>query len=109
MGKVQGICLHTAHVLCMDAILSVGLEMGSHNQDCWPHVFRYEVRNGMFILSQFRPYFHKNWSFAKILVVSTYLLSHITFHDCNCISLLYLPGLHSFILQLQGVISKLNL
>ncbi|XP_053145131.1 brefeldin A-inhibited guanine nucleotide-exchange protein 3 isoform X2 [Hemicordylus capensis] len=40
MGKVQGICLHTAHVLCMDAILGVGLEMGSHNQDCWPHVFR---------------------------------------------------------------------
>ncbi|XP_048345704.1 brefeldin A-inhibited guanine nucleotide-exchange protein 3 isoform X2 [Sphaerodactylus townsendi] len=40
MGKVPGVCLHTAHVLCMDAILSVGLEMGSHNQDCWPHVFR---------------------------------------------------------------------
>lgn len=41
MGKVQGVCLHPAHVLCMDAILNVGLEMGSHNQDCWPHVFRY--------------------------------------------------------------------
>uniref|UniRef100_A0A8C3HWV4 ARFGEF family member 3 n=1 Tax=Chrysemys picta bellii TaxID=8478 RepID=A0A8C3HWV4_CHRPI len=40
MGKVQGVCLHPAHVLCMDAILNVGLEMGSHNQDCWPHVFR---------------------------------------------------------------------
>ncbi|XP_029452334.1 brefeldin A-inhibited guanine nucleotide-exchange protein 3 isoform X1 [Rhinatrema bivittatum] len=40
MGKVPGVRLHTAHVLCMDAILSVGLEMGSHNQDCWPHVFR---------------------------------------------------------------------
>uniref|UniRef100_A0A7M4DZB6 ARFGEF family member 3 n=1 Tax=Crocodylus porosus TaxID=8502 RepID=A0A7M4DZB6_CROPO len=40
MGKIQGVCLHTAHVLCMDAILNVGLEMGSHNQDCWPHVFR---------------------------------------------------------------------
>nr|XP_020634295.1 brefeldin A-inhibited guanine nucleotide-exchange protein 3 isoform X2 [Pogona vitticeps] len=40
IGKTQGVCLHTAHVLCMDAILSVGLEMGSHNQDCWPHVFR---------------------------------------------------------------------
>nr|XP_004651224.2 brefeldin A-inhibited guanine nucleotide-exchange protein 3 [Jaculus jaculus] len=40
MGKVQGMGLHTAHVLCMDAILSVGLEMGSHNPDCWPHVFR---------------------------------------------------------------------
>uniref|UniRef100_K7G532 ARFGEF family member 3 n=1 Tax=Pelodiscus sinensis TaxID=13735 RepID=K7G532_PELSI len=40
MGKVQGVSLHPAHVLCMDAILNVGLEMGSHNQDCWPHVFR---------------------------------------------------------------------
>uniref|UniRef100_A0A8C8SX81 ARFGEF family member 3 n=1 Tax=Pelusios castaneus TaxID=367368 RepID=A0A8C8SX81_9SAUR len=40
MGKVQGVCLHPAHILCMDAILNVGLEMGSHNQDCWPHVFR---------------------------------------------------------------------
>ncbi|KAJ7400777.1 Brefeldin A-inhibited guanine nucleotide-exchange protein 3 [Pitangus sulphuratus] len=40
MGKMQGVCLHTAHVLCMDAVLNVGLEMGSHNQDCWPHVFR---------------------------------------------------------------------
>ncbi|TSN48462.1 Brefeldin A-inhibited guanine nucleotide-exchange protein 3 [Bagarius yarrelli] len=27
-------------MLCMDAILNVGLEMGSHNHDCWPHVFR---------------------------------------------------------------------
>ncbi|NWR75042.1 BIG3 protein, partial [Centropus unirufus] len=43
MGKVQGVCLHTAHVLCMDAVLNVGLEMGSHNQDCWPHVFRYST------------------------------------------------------------------
>ncbi|NXL02837.1 BIG3 protein, partial [Mesembrinibis cayennensis] len=43
MGKVQGVCLHTAHVLCMDAVLNVGLEMGSHNQDCWPHVFRYSL------------------------------------------------------------------
>ncbi|XP_030626425.1 brefeldin A-inhibited guanine nucleotide-exchange protein 3 [Chanos chanos] len=40
MGLSQGVRLHTAHVLCMDAILNVGLEMGSHNQDCWPHVFR---------------------------------------------------------------------
>lgn len=40
IGKLQGAWLHTAHVLCMDAILSVGLEMGSHNPDCWPHVFR---------------------------------------------------------------------
>lgn len=41
MGRVQGVKLHTAHMLCMDAILNVGLEMGSHNHDCWPHVFRY--------------------------------------------------------------------
>ncbi|XP_063048331.1 brefeldin A-inhibited guanine nucleotide-exchange protein 3 [Engraulis encrasicolus] len=40
MSRLQGVRLHTAHVLCMDAILNVGLEMGSHNQDCWPHVFR---------------------------------------------------------------------
>ncbi|KAI5611558.1 brefeldin A-inhibited guanine nucleotide-exchange protein 3 isoform X1, partial [Silurus asotus] len=40
MGRGQGVKLHTAHMLCMDAILNVGLEMGSHNHDCWPHVFR---------------------------------------------------------------------
>ncbi|XP_061083723.1 brefeldin A-inhibited guanine nucleotide-exchange protein 3 isoform X2 [Conger conger] len=40
MGRPQGVRLHTAHMLCMDAILNVGLEMGSHNEDCWPHVFR---------------------------------------------------------------------
>lgn len=43
MGKQGGYRLHNAHVLCMDAILGVGLEMGSHNQDCWPHVFRYRM------------------------------------------------------------------
>ncbi|XP_069394149.1 brefeldin A-inhibited guanine nucleotide-exchange protein 3 isoform X3 [Paralichthys olivaceus] len=40
IGRPQGVRIHTAHVLCMDAILNVGLEMGSHNHDCWPHVFR---------------------------------------------------------------------
>uniref|UniRef100_A0AAQ4RP31 SEC7 domain-containing protein n=1 Tax=Gasterosteus aculeatus aculeatus TaxID=481459 RepID=A0AAQ4RP31_GASAC len=40
IGRPQGVRLHTAHVLCMDAILNVGLEMGSHNHDCWPHVLR---------------------------------------------------------------------
>ncbi|XP_029962135.1 brefeldin A-inhibited guanine nucleotide-exchange protein 3 [Salarias fasciatus] len=40
MARPAGVRLHTAHVLCMDAILNVGLEMGSHNHDCWPHVFR---------------------------------------------------------------------
>uniref|UniRef100_A0AAV2JPJ8 SEC7 domain-containing protein n=1 Tax=Knipowitschia caucasica TaxID=637954 RepID=A0AAV2JPJ8_KNICA len=38
--RAPGVRLHTAHVLCMDAILTVGLEMGSHNHDCWPHIFR---------------------------------------------------------------------
>uniref|UniRef100_A0A1A7XUR6 KIAA1244 n=2 Tax=Iconisemion striatum TaxID=60296 RepID=A0A1A7XUR6_9TELE len=40
ISRPPGVRLHTAHVLCMDAILNVGLEMGSHNHDCWPHVFR---------------------------------------------------------------------
>ncbi|KAM8859046.1 brefeldin A-inhibited guanine nucleotide-exchange protein 3 isoform 1-T1 [Spinachia spinachia] len=40
IARPQGVRLHTAHVLCMDAILNVGLEMGSHNHDCWPHVLR---------------------------------------------------------------------
>ncbi|XP_058507193.1 brefeldin A-inhibited guanine nucleotide-exchange protein 3 isoform X2 [Solea solea] len=40
MSRPPGVRLHTAHMLCMDAILNVGLEMGSHNHDCWPHVFR---------------------------------------------------------------------
>ncbi|KAM3605772.1 uncharacterized protein V6R79_004414 [Siganus canaliculatus] len=40
IARPPGVRLHTAHVLCMDAILNVGLEMGSHNHECWPHVFR---------------------------------------------------------------------
>ncbi|XP_059842692.1 brefeldin A-inhibited guanine nucleotide-exchange protein 3 isoform X1 [Hypanus sabinus] len=40
IGRPHGVELHTAHVLCMDAILTVGLEMGSHNVDCWQHIFR---------------------------------------------------------------------
>ncbi|XP_019715686.1 brefeldin A-inhibited guanine nucleotide-exchange protein 3 isoform X4 [Hippocampus comes] len=40
MSRPAGVRLHTAHVLCMDAILNVGLEMGSHNHECWTHVFR---------------------------------------------------------------------
>ena len=32
--------LHAAHALCMDVLLSMGLEMGSHSNDCWQHVFR---------------------------------------------------------------------
>lgn len=33
--------LHAAHVLTMDALLAVGLELGSHAPKCWKHVFRY--------------------------------------------------------------------
>ncbi|XP_056148057.1 brefeldin A-inhibited guanine nucleotide-exchange protein 3 [Lampris incognitus] len=40
ISRPQAVRLHTAHVLCMDAILNVGLEMASHNYDCWPHIFR---------------------------------------------------------------------
>ncbi|CAE1139032.1 unnamed protein product [Acanthosepion pharaonis] len=32
--------LHAAHVLSMDVVMSVGLEMGSHAADCWKHIFR---------------------------------------------------------------------
>ncbi|XP_061693483.1 brefeldin A-inhibited guanine nucleotide-exchange protein 3 isoform X3 [Syngnathoides biaculeatus] len=39
-SRPAGVRLHAAHVLCMDAILNVALEMGSHNGDCWTHVFR---------------------------------------------------------------------
>ncbi|XP_033096909.1 brefeldin A-inhibited guanine nucleotide-exchange protein 3-like isoform X2 [Anneissia japonica] len=35
-----GIRLHAAHVMNMDALLSMGLEMGSHAASCWKHVFR---------------------------------------------------------------------
>ena len=32
--------LHAAHALSLDLVLNMGLEMGSHSADCWPHVFR---------------------------------------------------------------------
>lgn len=31
--------LHTCHVLSMEVLLTRGLELGSHDSDCWPHVF----------------------------------------------------------------------
>jgi hypothetical protein len=34
--------LHAAHALCMDVLLSTGLEMGSHATKCWKHVFKYD-------------------------------------------------------------------
>ncbi len=37
--------LHAAHALSMDVVLSIGLEMGSHAADCWPHVFRLKPKN----------------------------------------------------------------
>lgn len=33
--------LHAAHVLSMDGLLAVGVELGSHAPKCWKHVFRY--------------------------------------------------------------------
>ncbi|XP_022089861.1 brefeldin A-inhibited guanine nucleotide-exchange protein 3-like isoform X3 [Acanthaster planci] len=39
-SKGQGVRLHAAHVLSLDAILSMGLEMGSHASECWKHIFR---------------------------------------------------------------------
>lgn len=35
--------LHASHALSMDVILSRGLELGSHANDCWKHVFRYVI------------------------------------------------------------------
>ncbi|XP_077469905.1 brefeldin A-inhibited guanine nucleotide-exchange protein 3 [Stigmatopora argus] len=35
-----GVRLHAAHVLCMEAVLDVGSEMGAHHHQCWTHVFR---------------------------------------------------------------------
>ncbi|EDO36388.1 predicted protein [Nematostella vectensis] len=32
--------LHAAHVLSMDGLLAVGVELGSHAPKCWRHVFR---------------------------------------------------------------------
>ncbi|CAH1227063.1 ARFGEF3 [Branchiostoma lanceolatum] len=40
MNKPQPLRLHAAHVLSMDALLNMGLEMGSHSAECWKHVFR---------------------------------------------------------------------
>ncbi|XP_020284178.1 brefeldin A-inhibited guanine nucleotide-exchange protein 3 [Pseudomyrmex gracilis] len=31
--------IHTSHALSMDVLLGKGLELGSHGNDCWPHVF----------------------------------------------------------------------
>lgn len=36
--------LHAAHVLSMDGLLAVGVELGSHAPKCWKHVFRYFAR-----------------------------------------------------------------
>ncbi|XP_070569100.1 brefeldin A-inhibited guanine nucleotide-exchange protein 3-like isoform X2 [Ptychodera flava] len=35
-----GVRLHTSHVLSMDALLNMGLEIGSHSPESWRHVFR---------------------------------------------------------------------
>ncbi|XP_024942475.1 brefeldin A-inhibited guanine nucleotide-exchange protein 3 isoform X2 [Cephus cinctus] len=31
--------VHTSHALSMEVLLGRGLELGSHSDDCWPHVF----------------------------------------------------------------------
>ena len=33
--------LHASHVLSMEALMSVGLEIGSHCNDCWKFIFKY--------------------------------------------------------------------
>ena len=40
LGRPKLARLHTAHALSLHLVLSMGLEMGSHAHDCWPHVFR---------------------------------------------------------------------
>ncbi|XP_077977427.1 brefeldin A-inhibited guanine nucleotide-exchange protein 3-like [Glandiceps talaboti] len=35
-----GVRLHTSHVLSMDGLLNMGLEIGSHSEESWKHVFR---------------------------------------------------------------------
>lgn len=40
----SGMRLHAVHALSMDAILSMGVEMGSHSAECWKHVFRYDIQ-----------------------------------------------------------------
>lgn len=39
-GNPGPIKLHAAHVLSMDGLLAVGVELGSHAPKCWKHVFR---------------------------------------------------------------------
>ncbi|CAH1799775.1 unnamed protein product [Owenia fusiformis] len=39
-NRTRVIRLHAAHVLSLDVVLSMGLEMGSHSAECWAHVFR---------------------------------------------------------------------
>ncbi|XP_060566710.1 brefeldin A-inhibited guanine nucleotide-exchange protein 3-like isoform X2 [Ruditapes philippinarum] len=39
-SKSKLVRLHAAHVLSMDAMMSTGLEIGSHSADCWKQVFR---------------------------------------------------------------------
>lgn len=39
-AKQKLVTLHAAHVLSMDAMMTTGLEIGSHSADCWKQVFR---------------------------------------------------------------------
>lgn len=38
--KAKLVRLHAAHVLSMDAMMTTGLEIGSHSSNCWKQVFR---------------------------------------------------------------------
>ncbi|XP_063717969.1 brefeldin A-inhibited guanine nucleotide-exchange protein 3-like isoform X3 [Symsagittifera roscoffensis] len=66
--------LHASHVLSMEALLSVGLEIGSHCHDCWKFIFRCSA----YIAQLERAYFSngavQNFStFGKVKTLSTNL------------------------------------
>ena len=39
-NPIAALKLHAAHVLSMDGLLAVGVELGNHAPKCWKHVFR---------------------------------------------------------------------
>ena len=40
-GRAKMVRLHAAHALSMDMLLSMAVEMGSHTDTCWKHIFRF--------------------------------------------------------------------
>jgi brefeldin A-inhibited guanine nucleotide-exchange protein 3 len=75
--------LHAAHVLTMDALLAVGLELGSHAPKCWKHVFRYLKTSGDSPLLMS----------AKIRHFGNDINTNFVFHPCRCCS--YIAGLQN--------------